>query len=136
GVAANNPQFEATKVAFMAFSGTLLFLAAMVSGWQIITGLVASAKEGTVLGKQYHEVWAPIRVVFGFGMLAPIAGGLCAAQIVCLYLVVWGGNLANVVWAPYITSVTEASTPGSGLMAKETISAANYPIANETIKNV
>jgi hypothetical protein len=136
GIQGANPQYEATKVAFMAFSGTLLFLAAMMSFWQIISGLVASAKEGTVLGKAYHEVWAPIRVVFGFGMLAPIAGGLCAAQIVCLYLVVWGGNLANVIWTPYITAVTQASTPSSGAMALETIHGANLPIANETIKSV
>lgn len=132
----NQPQHEAMKNAFLAFSGTLLVVASMVGGWQIISGMVASAKEGTALGRQYHEVWAPVRVVFGFGMLAPIAGGLCAAQLIVLYLIAWGGNLANAVWTPYIETIAVSASSDSVLEAAKTIEGVNLSISNEIVRQI
>lgn len=130
--------FNATKTAFMVFSGTLLFIGSAIAGWQILSGLVASAKEGTVLGKAYHEVWAPARMVIGFGMLAPIAGGLCAAQIVVIYMISWGGNLANVVWRPYIDTVTQVTGENStgADAAQNTLYGANLAASNKMLEYV
>lgn len=142
GLHGETPQHVATKTAFMAFSGTLMFIAGIVSGWQIISGIVAAAKEGTVLGKQYHEVWAPMRVVLGYGMLAPVAGGLCAAQIIVLYMIVWGGNLANMVWTPYIEVMTFAPQQTSEAEAAgedrflSAITSSNMGIGNATIRSL
>jgi len=137
-IAPENVYFQATKAAFMTFSGTLLFLGSAIAGWQIISGVVASAKEGRVLGQAYHEVWAPARMVIGFGMLAPIAGGLCAAQIVVLYLIVFGGNLANVVWKPYIETITMTGNMSeeAGEAAAATLSSTTLSLANNTLKEI
>ena len=97
----NNPIADATKQALGIFAGVLLFLGITVNGYQILTGLVASAKEGKALGERYHEVWAPLRVVVGYGFLVPAIGGLCAAQVLVLYFIIWGGNMANIVWNGY-----------------------------------
>ena len=116
-----NGMATATAAAFGIFSGVLLFVGTTTTFYQILTGLVASAKEGTALGKQWHEVWAPVRVVIGFGFLTPVAGGICAAQVLVIYLIVWGGNLANVVWAQYTAQIVSVlTTPASSTSSTTT----------------
>ncbi|AOG02942.1 DotA/TraY family protein [Bosea sp. RAC05] len=126
----------AIKNGFMAFSGTLLFIGSAMTGWHILKGLVASAKEGKALGSNYHEVWAPMRVVLGFGMLVPAVKGLCAAQILVLYLIAWGGNIANFVWAPYIDTVTVGTLPGAQAAAQDTVKMGNQANATAAVKAV
>ena len=98
-------QTEALKNAFFVFSSVLLLVATILTTWQILSSMVAQAKEGQLLGRRYHEVWAPLRLVIGYGMLMPIAGGFCAAQVLVVYLIVWGGNVANHVWQPYVATI-------------------------------
>lgn len=125
------------KAGLALFSGTLLFIGMAMAGWHILSGLVASAKEGQALGRNYHEVWAPARVVIGFGMLTPMIGGLCGAQIVVLYLVAWGGNLANIVWKPYVSAVAfVGTTEGSTELAKSAAAMNNAPLGNSTTQQL
>ncbi len=126
----------ATKTAFMAFSGTLLFIGMAMSGWHILSGLVASAKEGTAIGRNYHEVWAPARVVVGFGMLTPVAGGICGAQLLVIYLIAWGGNLANAVYQPYIDTMTVQQIPNAGRVAGDTVVIGNQAVATDIAKMI
>lgn len=88
--------------AFAAFNTTLLVVGALMLGWHTIAGTVASAYEGEVLGQRWHTIWAPLRVTVGIGSLAPVANGFCAAQILVIQLVVWGGGIANEVWSGYV----------------------------------
>lgn len=88
--------------AFAAFNTTLLTVGALMLGWHTIAGTVASAYEGEVLGQRWHTIWAPLRVTTGIGSLAPVANGYCAAQILVIQLVVWGGGIANEVWSGYV----------------------------------
>ena len=126
----------ATKSAFTAFSGVLLFIGMSIAGWHILSGLVASAKEGTALGRNYHEVWAPARVVVGFGMLTPVAGGICGAQLLVLYLIAWGGNLANAVYQPYIDSMTVQTIPVSAQAAQDTVTVGNLELSTKAVKTI
>lgn len=104
------PIHQALAAGFTAFSGTLLLVGSAMMAWHILSGMVHSAYEGKVLGQRWHQIWAPIRVVMGFGFLMPVVGGYCAAQIIVLYLVAWGGTLANIVWTPYVDVLTSAAT--------------------------
>lgn len=124
------------KAGLALFSGTLLFIGMAMAGWHILTGLVASAKEGQALGRNYHEVWAPARVVIGFGMLTPMIGGLCGAQIIVLYLVAWGGNLANVVWKPYVAAVTFTPNAKTSELANQIVAENNRNLGNSTVQNL
>lgn len=127
---------SAVKNGFMAFCGTLLFIGSAMAGWHITTGLVASAREGKALGSNYHEVWAPMRVVVGYGMLVPAMKGLCAAQILVLYLISWGGNLANLVWNPYIDTITAGTIPGMQQQVQDTVKMGNAANATAAVKAI
>lgn len=127
---------SAVKNGFMAFCGTLLFIGSAMAGWHITTGLVASAREGKALGSNYHEVWAPMRVVVGYGMLVPAMKGLCAAQILVLYLISWGGNLANLVWSPYIDTITVGTIPSMQQQVQDTVKMGNAANATAAVKAV
>lgn len=88
--------------AFRAFNTTLLTVGSMMLGWHTIAGTVASAYEGQVMGQRWHTIWAPVRVTAGIGSLAPVASGFCAAQVLVMQLIVWGGGIANEVWSGYL----------------------------------
>lgn len=102
--------------AFNAFLSALMLLGAALLGWGTFAGTVATAHEGQVLGKRWHTIWAPTRVMIGFGALAPVVGGYCGAQILLLNMFVWGGGLANHVWKGYLNTFSPpaASSTASG----------------------
>lgn len=101
--AALSPYKGPLAYAAAGFNLALMMLATIVVSWQTVGGMVSTATTGQVLGGKYHQIWAPVRVTVGIGMLAPVAGGFCGAQIVLLWLVVGGSNLANVVWDTYLS---------------------------------
>jgi conjugal transfer/type IV secretion protein DotA/TraY len=98
---------------FMAFSAVLMLFSSMMLSWHVLVGVVASAYSGKVLGERWHQIWAPGRVVLGLGSLAPIANGYGAAQVLVVYLMVWGGNLANTIWVPYLAELGNGLNPSS-----------------------
>jgi len=98
---------------FMAFSAVLMLFSSMMLSWHVLVGVIASAYSGKVLGERWHQIWAPGRVVLGLGSLAPIANGYGAAQILIVYLIVWGGNLANTIWVPYLTELGNGLNPSA-----------------------
>lgn len=65
----------------------------------IILGIVSSAYTGKVLGERYHQIWAPLRVVLGFGLLIPIAGGFSSSHLLLRSIVrPITVNLGNAPW--------------------------------------
>lgn len=77
--------------------------------WQIIKGMVATAHEGKILGSKTHSVWAPLRILYGIGILAPSVNGFCMAQVLVIYLSVWSGQAASLIWYTYVDSLTSVS---------------------------
>jgi conjugal transfer/type IV secretion protein DotA/TraY len=104
-----SPWVETLGNSFQAFNVTLLTVGSMMLGWHTIAGTVASAYEGQVMGQRWHTIWAPVRVTAGIGSLAPISKGFCAAQILVIQLIVWGGGIANEVWTAYIDTFDTAN---------------------------
>jgi len=102
---------KAVADGFTAFSGILMFVGSLMLGWHVLAGIVQSAYSGKVLGERWHQIWAPARVVLGLGSLAPVAGGYGAAQVMVVYLMLWGGNLANSIWTPYVTALANGIAP-------------------------
>lgn len=66
--------------AFATFSSTVSLYGAFCLIWAILLGIVSSAYSGKVLGERYHQIWAPLRVVLGFGLIIPIAGGFSSVH--------------------------------------------------------
>lgn len=98
----SSPWSEPLAAAFRAFNTALLTVGSMMLGWHTLAGTIASAHEGQVLGQRWHMIWAPLRSATGIASLAPVANGYCAAQVLVIQLIVWGGGIANGVWGSYI----------------------------------
>lgn len=114
---APSPYVVPLSNAFAAFNATLLVVGSAILGWFTLSGTVASAHEGKVLGSRWHYIWAPLRVTMGIGFLAPVSNGFCAAQILVLQLIIWGGGMGNTVWVAYVESF---SSGGGGQVLSET----------------
>ncbi|MCP1674252.1 conjugal transfer/type IV secretion protein DotA/TraY [Natronocella acetinitrilica] len=76
-----------------------LVLAVVILLYVMIGGVVRTAHEGAVLGKNWSSVWLPIRISVGIGLLMPTGeGGLSTAQHMILGLVDVGNRLATIAW--------------------------------------
>lgn len=99
--------------AFAIFTSSLTFIAALFMGWHVMVGIVTSAYSGKVLGERYHQIWAPLRVVLGFGLLVPVAGGFSTVHYLLRDVVgVAAVQMAN---APIVTYINEMATNPPGL---------------------
>jgi conjugal transfer/type IV secretion protein DotA/TraY len=96
--------------ALSVFSSTLTFFGGLFLAWHVIQGIVLSAYTGKVLGERFHQIWAPLRVVLGFGMLVPIAGGFSSIHILLRDVVgVAAVKMGNAPIEAYIKSVVTAA---------------------------
>lgn len=99
--------------AFATFSAALTLIAALFLSWHVVSGIVHTAYSGKVLGEKWHQIWAPLRVVFGFGLMIPMmATGFSSVH----YLVRdgfarVGVNLGDMVWAEYVETVANHQVP-------------------------
>ncbi len=99
-------------VAVGTFASAATFLASLLLGFHVVIGIVSSAYSGKVLGDKFHQIWAPLRVVLGFGLLIPIAGGFSASHHLLRDLVaVPGINLGNATWNAFVEQVAGDEKP-------------------------
>jgi len=109
GSTGNMAGLTGLSAAMSIFLSVLMAFGIAMLSWHVITGMVATAHEGKVLGGRAHTVWAPIRVLYGIGMLSPAVNGFCMAQVLALYLSVWSGQAASLIWYTYVDSMTSVS---------------------------
>lgn len=99
--------------AFSTFTSMLGLLGALFLGWHIVIGIVSSAYSGKVLGEKYHQIWAPVRVVVGFGMMIPIAGGFSSVHYILKEVV--GRAAVNMGNAPIVAYVKHLGQYGGDI---------------------
>jgi conjugal transfer/type IV secretion protein DotA/TraY len=97
---------------FQIFNSILFAIGAGMMCWHTVVGMVATAHQGKVLGDRWHTIWAPLRVIWGVGNLAPVKG-YCMAQILVINLLLAGYSLANLVWNGYVDEFTSNSPTGA-----------------------
>lgn len=110
--------------ALSVFSSMLTLFATSFLAWTIIQGIVHSASTGKVLGEKFHQIWAPLRVVLGFGLLVPIAGGFSPIHQTIKNVVLRPAiNVADATWVAFVETVAKngvsimpASAGGSGIV--------------------
>lgn len=100
---------DAIAQMMQAMNTVLIGMASVMLTYHTISGLVATATDGTVLGERWHSTWAPIRVAVGVGSTFPIAG-YCAAQLLVIQVILASYGLANVAWNAYLASATGSAT--------------------------
>ncbi|MHB1222134.1 MAG: DotA/TraY family protein [Gammaproteobacteria bacterium] len=96
---------------FKTFNSIVLAVAALVVVYTIVVGLLATAHEGEFLGKKFHGLWTPIRVVLGIAALVPTATGYCALQIIMMWVIVQGIGAADTVWTTALKYVQVTGSP-------------------------
>jgi len=77
-----------------------LFVGTILIGYTSFIGVVNTAHDGEVLGKQWSSIWIPLRAAVGIGMISPIQslGGLALVQTLILAVAMMGASVANIVW--------------------------------------
>lgn len=99
--------------AFATFTSMLGLMGGLFLGWHIIAGIVSSAYSGKVLGERYHQIWAPLRVVLGFALLIPIAGGFSSVHYILKDVV--GRAAVNMGNAPIIAYINHLGQNGGDI---------------------
>lgn len=96
---------------FSIFDIALLMYVSALLVYQATVGGMATAHEGTPLGKRYHSIWAPIRGPAAFAMLFPLpwAKGLALIQCIALLAVYWGVGVADDVWNGFVQEIPKMS---------------------------
>jgi conjugal transfer/type IV secretion protein DotA/TraY len=102
-----------------AFSSALGVLSSFLTGvgsgmlaFHSIAGVASTAHEGKVLGARWNTMWAPIRVVTGFCLLAPLPSGSGFSTIHgAIYdIAVEMNGVTNDIWTTYVTKTLGADT--------------------------
>lgn len=110
--------------ALATFSTALTMFAVGLISFMTVNGIVQSAYTGKVLGERWHQIFTPLRVIVGIGLLVPVNGSFSAAHHLIKQVVARPSiNLANHVWVGFVENVagkgipiTPVSSGGSGLV--------------------
>lgn len=96
---------------FKTFNSMMLVVAVVVVIYTVIVGLVATASEGEFLGKKFHGIWTPIRMVLGIAALVPTPTGYCSLQIIMMWVLVQGIGAADYLWTTALKYIETMGTP-------------------------
>ncbi|MDL2410646.1 hypothetical protein PY650_34780 [Rhizobium calliandrae] len=94
------------------FTSTFFALSTILLGYGVISGIVQSAYTGKTLGDRWHQIWTPLRVIVGLGLLCPMpTTGFSAAHYLLRDVVARGGiNLADASWGVFVVTVASGET--------------------------
>lgn len=100
--------------AFAVLTASLAFLGSMFLSYHVVAGIVQSAYSGKVLGERWHQIWAPLRVVFGFGLMIPIGSGFSSIHYVLRDGIATASiNMANATIMAYLAGATNQAVSGT-----------------------
>ncbi|MDP9590493.1 UNVERIFIED_ORG: conjugal transfer/type IV secretion protein DotA/TraY [Shinella zoogloeoides] len=94
------------------FTSTLFAFYAALIAYNTISGIVQSAYTGKPLGDRWHQIWTPLRVIVGAGLLLPLPStGFSPAHYLLRDVVARGGiNLADASWGVFVQTVASGET--------------------------
>ncbi|MFL9610991.1 DotA/TraY family protein [Methylobacillus sp. Pita2] len=79
------------------WNGCMMFIGTVIVGYIIIAGVLKSAHEGEVLGRQWSTMWIPARATIGLGMTGPIVAGYSAVQLLVVWVAIQGVGMADMM---------------------------------------
>ncbi len=95
------------------FNIIVLVVGGMLFFYNLTVGLLQTANEGVVLGRQWSSLWAPLRVIFAVGLLVPVPGlgGYNVAQSGVAYISKGSTSVASFIWTSAAELVISAKIP-------------------------
>ena len=104
------PLQNATGALMQVYNSGILFVAACLLFWLVVSVVVDIARTGHVGGGRHNLVWAPIRIVFALGMMVPLGtSGFSSGQFAVMKIAEWGSNFGSNGWNAYLTKVMSSS---------------------------
>ncbi|TQN56769.1 hypothetical protein FLX27_29535, partial [Agrobacterium tumefaciens] len=94
------------------FTSALFGFCTVILGYGVISGIVQSAYTGKTLGDRWHQIWTPLRVIVGLGLLIPTPStGFSPVHYLLRDVVARGGiNLADDSWGVFVKVVASGET--------------------------
>ena len=94
------------------FTSALFGFCTVILGYGVISGIVQSAYTGKTLSDRWHQIWTPLRVIVGLGLLIPTPStGFSPAHYLLRDVVARGGiNLADASWGIFVQTVASGET--------------------------
>lgn len=83
-----------------------------ILAYTITMGSLRFSQEGRFIGESF-SIAAVFRNLFGIGLLIPQFSGLSLIQVLCLWAVLQGVNLANGVWGSVLNYASTLGTPSN-----------------------
>ena len=106
GVGTGSPIQTAVGSLMQIYNTGVMVIAGVMLFWAVLSIVVDTARTGQLGGGRHNMVWAPIRIVFGLGLLIPLgATGFSSGQFMVMKLAEWGSNWGTNAWVQYVTTV-------------------------------
>src|SRR3990167_6962510 len=110
GAASSSTMVTLLGTMFKTFNSVVLAVGALIVVYITVVGIMNTAHEGKFMGKDWNNLWIPIRVVMGIASLVPTGSGYCGLQIVMMWVIVQGIGAADTLWG---TALSYVNTMGS-----------------------
>ncbi|MGF6570126.1 DotA/TraY family protein [Paraburkholderia fungorum] len=94
---------------FLIFNTAILSLGGLLAAYVMVTGIMATAHDGEMMGRNMSSMWMPIRTIVGTALILPVKGGFCLAQLIVLWLATQGIGLADATWSQYLSNYSTVS---------------------------
>lgn len=127
GISSNGSpaEFGSTLGAMLfVYNSTALGMGTLLASYGGVVIVMESAKHGRVGGQRHSMLWAPIRLVFGLGLLAPVADGWNGGQLAAVWVAGQGSIIASSVW----TAFTDKIASGQGAVVTPPMSTPLEPV--------
>ena len=98
---------------FQVFNATVLAVGALMVVYVTVVGVMATAHEGEFMGKNWNNIWIPIRTVLGIASMVPTSEGYSGIQIVMMWVVMQGIGAADTLWNTVLGYVAVVGPPAS-----------------------
>lgn len=104
-------EFTLISTMFKVFNGVLLTVGALIVVYVTVVGVMITAHEGEFMGKKYHQIWTPVRIVLGILALVPLPSGYSVIQMVMMWVIVQGIGAADVLWDTALKYISQMGSP-------------------------
>lgn len=95
------PFHHGLQALFAYFSWGLFGIAMVMLLYFIVDIVLETTMTGVPFGKRFENIWVPLRLIAGIGLLIPISFGLNSAQWITLYVAKAGSNFATNAWIAF-----------------------------------
>lgn len=126
---------------FRMYSIGISIISLMIIFYFIVTVVGETAVSGTPFGQRFNRVWAPVRLLLFFALIAPLntgnpgREGLNGAQLITLYTAKFGSNFATNAWGVFNTTTSRTYYQPEELIAIPNVPDVSYLAQFWTVVN-